>query len=351
MFSLLLGFNLALALTFAIALTMLVTSLRLWLKVGHIGFKPVGNATVRVFKGQQATVELDTRSSLAPTSAVTLDVIPPAGVEASASMAPEGRLEVKVRPRYAGLFLGLAIALGVKDELGLFVAEKSVSLETFRVESMPTSLVAGPRTSLASWMLFAETPADVKGHGQEVYSIEEASESEARSIYWKRVARSPEERLTVISREAGLASSVALGVIDARELGIMRLGWMDLATEALARLGCGLLEIGADVEILASSASGLRRMRASTLPQLVQCVMKVWEGAGTNAQVQEVARLSDVIIVDSGTAMTPVISRLLAGKATLAISSGGEINLGEANGYTFSGTEDLDGLILEVLRG
>lgn len=349
-FALVLGFNLALALTFALSLTMLVTAIRLWLKIARLGLKPVGSATVRAIKGQEATTVLNAGSLLGSDSAITLSVVPPAGVEASAEVVNAGKLELKVKPKYAGLFRGLTIVLGVKDELGVFVAEKSARLDSFRVESIPANLVAEARTSLASWMILAESPAGAKGHGQEVYSLEEASQPEARSIYWKGVAKSPEERLTVIAREAELSSNVTVGVINSDESGVVSLEWMDLACEALAKLSRGLLDVGTDVEIVVSSRAGLTRMRASSLPQVMQCIMRVWEDIKANANVVEVVQMSDVVLVDTEMLKFPPTARLLAGKTTLALSPGGG-KVSEGDAYTFSGTENLDGLLVEALRG
>lgn len=350
-FAFLLGFNLGLALTFALSLTMLVTAIRLRVKIARLELKPVGGATVRVIKGEEAKTELDAGPLAGSDSAVALSVLSPAGVAVNARMAEAGRLELSVKPKYAGLFLGLTVVLGVKDELGVFVAEKSARLDAFRVESIPASLVAEARTSLASWMTFAESPASAKGHGQEVYSIEEATQPEARSVYWKGVAKSPEERLTVIVREAGLTSSVTVGVINSDEVGVMRLGWMDLACEALAKLSRGLLDVGTDVEIITPSRAGLTQTRASSLPQLMQCMMRVFEDIQTNANVAELVRRSDVILVDSEMLRFPATSHLLAGKTTVAISPEGASRMSEGDAYIFSGTENLDEPLMEALQG
>jgi uncharacterized protein (DUF58 family) len=345
--SLVLGLNLGLALTFALAFTMLVTALRLRVSISGLTFKPAGRATVRVQRGGTATVEVETGSFTGALNEA-LSVRPPPGVEMGVTRSSGGRLELSVHPRYAGLFTGLETVYGIRDEMGLFLAEKSIRQESFRVESIPLNLTRETGIPSMAPVIFDENPAGVGGHGQEFYAIEEAEQAEARSVYWRGVARSSEGKMMVLVREAGLPDSVTIGVAEMGRIGVERLQWMDRASEAVAKLGRILLEWGIKVNILYASRDGLKPALAASIPELSQRIMQVWEGPPVLGMQKELIQRSDAVIVESALLTSSELASLLAEKPKLVIPLGALQQPPRESFKTF-GVDEAERLVGEVL--
>ena len=317
------GLNLGLALTFAISFLMLVTVVRLRTAMAKMAMKPTGKATVRVPKGDSATVEVETGAHRSAFQADALSVRPPPGVDVEILGRRGGSLELSVRPRYAGLFVGLESTYGFRDETGLFMAEKSFRLDSFRVESIPLNLVREVEAPSLAPVTFDENPAGVRGHGQELYALEEPQLVEARSVYWRGVARSPDGRMIVKVREGGLPETVTIGLVEALRLGVERLQWMDQASEALAKFGRILLRWGIGVTLVTASEKGTKVMKASSVSELSRWVIKIWEEPPSTAWQRDVIRRSDAVILESAMLSSPGLVTLLAEKPKLVIPLGG----------------------------
>jgi len=311
-------------------------------------FKPAGRATVRVPRGGTAIVGIETGSFTGALKADALSVRPPPGVDIVVKGSNEGRLELSVTPRYAGLFTGLETVYGIKDEMGLFLAEKSMRLGSFRVESIPLNLILETRVPSIAPVIFDENPAGIRGHGQELYTIEETQQAEARSVYWRGVARSSEGRMMVMVREAGLPESMTVGLVEMGRMGVERLQWMDRASEALAKLGKVLLEWGIKVDVIISSKEGCKTLRASSISELSQCIMKVWEAWPRLDGRKELVRMSDVVIVESALLSSSELAASLIAKPKLVIPLGGG-PIPPGGSVRAFGVDEIDSLVAEVL--
>jgi hypothetical protein len=342
------GLNLGLALTFALSLAMLVTVLRLRLRMATLNLALAGEATVRVPRGRSAAVEVETRLQRGGLSVEAISVRPPMGIDARVVALRGSRLELSVSPRYAGLFTGIETVYAIRDETGLFSAEKSARLESFRVESIPLNLVMEAETPIIAPIALDENPAGIRGHGQELYAIEESPETEARSVYWRGVARSSDGRMMVMVREAGLPDSVTIGMLEPSLLDVEKLQWMDLVSEALAKLGRILIRLGIRVEIVTASKRGLRVMRAGSVPELAQRIMKVWEEPQIAGREAEMVKRSDVVLIESSLLSSFEVAPLLRGKATLVIPVGGRPVSTEGAIHRFR-IDEVDKLIAEVV--
>ena len=277
-----------------------------------------------------------------------LSVRPPPGVDMAITGSNGGNLELSVRPRYAGLFTGLELVYGIRDEMGLFLAEKSIRQESFRVESIPLNLTQETGVPSIAPVIFDENPAGIGGHGQEFYAIEEAEQAEARSVYWRGVARSSEGRMMVLVREAGLPDSVTIGIVEMGRIGVERLQWMDLACEATAKLGRILLEWGIKVRVLYASREGLRLKMAASIPELSQRIMDVWEGPPALNRQKELIQRADVVVVESALLTSSDLAPMLAEKPKLVVPLGG-LQMPLGRGLKAFGVDEAEMLVGEVL--
>lgn len=340
------GLQIGLALAFALSLTMLVTMLRLRIRMARFNARVAGESIVRVPKGRSApaVVHVGLTGGL---SAEALRVRAPLGVDAKVESLEGGDLRLSVKPRYSGLFLGLEAAYGIKDEMGFFLAERSLRLEDFRVESIPLNLVVDVGAPVLSPTGLDENPAGVRGHGQEIYAIEEAPQAEARSVYWRGVAKSSEGTIVALVREAGLPDRVTVGIIAPPLLEVERLRWMDLVSEALAKLGRMLLRWNISVEINSSSKRGLSRVVAASTLELSHGIMKIWEEPQVPGREAELIRRSDIVLAEPATLSSAAVAPLLLGKPALVLPLGGTANVTRAaNNFRI---EEVDDLIAEVV--
>ncbi len=304
---------------------------------------------LRVFKKDQRTVEFAVSTGLGSPKVKVIGITPPPGVEASLGGIEAGRLRIVVKPLYAGRFKGMSIEVAVADRLELFSAVRTFEIAGMVIESLPRSLVIPVKVPHLSPLILAERPSGKRGEGQEVYSIEQSAEIDMKKIYWRGVARSPDEVIYAKVRESGVSSTVRVGIVSMGAPGEVRLGRTDLASEALAKIGKTLIELGVRLEVLIPRKTGVSVLRASSLSSLSECIVGFW-GVKFDPEFEpSVIERADMLIADGTNLAFPDERARLRGKPTvgLMLYSGYPRTTGEILYY--SGKEEVDRFVGEVL--
>jgi hypothetical protein len=339
----------ALALSLAIVAVILLVSLRV--TMNRFGEVSIDDLSVRIIKGQKAAVSLKLKAGHGPKDFEILEVVPSRGVTAEIETATNQELRIKVSSNYAGVFPGLTLGVGLVGRLGLFLGRLDISLENFSLCSLPVALLAPPEGIALTAFTLGERPIGVRGRSQEVYSIQESNGIlESKSIHWKRVSRSPEDKVFVKLRDSSVPSPVKIGVIDFGDEHEEGLVWMDLASEGMAKVGMALQQMGSAVMVCYSTPRGVVRSTASNAAELSDALISLWESKRNLAHVVEIISESDIIVVAQKHLHRSFESYRL-GKPLLVISASPSPRLPDFRVFPFSGNESMDSLLMATMSG
>jgi hypothetical protein len=219
---------------------------------------------------------------------------------------------------HAGRYEGIEFSVSLGDVLGLFTRVEAARPPDLVVEVLPLSILSLPSRSMIYAVATGETPAGVRGSGQEFYGIEEyAGMGDSKDILWRRVAQASEESIVTRVREANVPQSLKVCLIESK--GGDRVLWMDTVTEALGRIGVTLLGVGVGLEVLVSATGGEVSVGAKNMDELADLVMGVWEQAGVPEHATDAALNADLIITGSGNLARREIFALSDSKPTLVV--------------------------------
>lgn len=214
----------------------------------------------------------------------------------------DGKVRVRFLGKYAGRTDGIRVTLSLVDPLRLFTGTDEVVNTEFVLDTLPLSLLAPAVPRRIAVFGFGEKATGFPGPGQELYGLDEYQYGDTKDIIWKRVAKSPEERLVSRVREANVSDVVTVGVVRFAERSEGRAAWVDLLCEALGYIGKEAFEMGASLVVLYQTPQGeeggsqsVTRARATDLDELAEVVMSCSVARGSR-EVDAVVENSDFVI-------------------------------------------------------
>ena len=303
----------------------------------------------RTFKG--ATVSTSLRGWSGPRrAAIDFELVSgPRGIEASLEGEGSART-LKVASRFAGLFNGFVVRVGAGDPLGLFVRNQFHELE-LTLEFLPTFLLASREPITVSAAMLGDLPAGRSGSGQEFYSSEVYNpSSSSKDIMWKREAKLPSDRLYVRVGEANIPETMTVCFLekrDAEERGTAI--WMDLASEAIARVALPAILSGTAVRLLHVVDGEARVTEARDPAGLAEMIVWLWRKERGGEKSRETPRDADFVVVGQVETQDPETLALVLEKPSLVLSWGKRNPVLGSEVAFFTGREDISGLVAMVL--
>ncbi|MHB8568030.1 MAG: DUF58 domain-containing protein [Nitrososphaerales archaeon] len=344
--------------TLALALSLLIAALVSQLLLGTASVKnmsiEIDEPSLAIFKGETVTETVRIISHRRRFVDVQLDSINgPAGVEASIVSESSDSMVFSFKPAYAGRFEGFTAIFTFSDPLSLFRKRMKFERLDFVLDSFPKSLLSETRAVRPVSLSLGERTGRTSGFGQEFYAIDDyRPSSEKRSIYWKKVARMPDDKLVIKIRESNIPKTMKIGVIRTSQREIEdSIIFLDIVAEGAAMLGKILLSIGCNVELLYHRDGSVLTALASDLSELSHAIVEM--------STCEVASSEDVfsIIVDSDICITgfkelgsPKFAEVISTKPSLIVKEEGAnpATIGEL-ALIFSGSEDVGRIVNEVV--
>jgi len=256
---------------------------------------------VRTFKGEEyeTTLTMASKGSHWMGSTPTEFSID-TGLLVEYELLDKGRVRLKFLGKYAGRSTGIKVRLSLTDPLRLFSSKDQVVYTDFMLDTLPRSLLAPAAPRKLTVYGFGEESTGFPGPGQELYGLDEYHAGDAKDIVWKRVAKSPEERLITRTKERNVRETMIVGVVKSAERGDDRLAWTDAMCEALGFIGKQAFEMGATFDVVYSAGGGregraLERAVASNVFDLAEAIMAS-SSAPPSRAVEDVVATSDFVI-------------------------------------------------------
>ena len=303
---------------------------------------------LRGFKGEDSTVVFRIRSPMGiEESAVALPRTPE-GLKAELGRMPDGSWKILANSKFSGLYQGLKVRLSFVDFLG--IAERYAERELdLRLEFLPKAMLLELASVNMAPVTLGEVPANRMGLAQEIYGAERYNLSQdVKDILWKRLARFGTASPMVRVREANTPELLTVCVLELTEReGLEHYKWMDTVCEAVARLGRATIAVGMRFRVLRVTGRGRTLAEAHDLGTLADCTMAIWE-------VEEEGRIGDgaesaSIIITGEDELNAGEAGLISGKPTVVISPRPTPSLRNARSVFFTGSEDLSGVVGQVL--
>lgn len=267
----------------------------------------------------------------------------------------EGRMRLRFLGKYAGRTEGVRVGIALTDPLRLMRRLDEVKHTDFVLDTYPLSLLAKVSPRRLTVFGFGDQPTGYPGPGQELYGLDEyQSTMDTKDIIWKRVAKSPDERLIARVREASVRDVVRVGVIQfAERTGEARAAWIDSLCEALGQVGREVFEMGASVSVLFDSptaAQGIRLMPASETTELAEAVMSC-SVAGRSRDIEAVVANSDFVVTGLHELEDEQMAMVIAEKPLLLINEKASPSAAFTDrAVIWTGTENLFPLIRRMLE-
>jgi hypothetical protein len=321
---------------------------------------------VKAFKGEEYEVVLKVKSrandwlaSLPPTlkleTAQLLDSEP----------LTEGRTRLRFLGTYAGRSQKVEVEIPLADPLKLIKRPEHAVCEGFVLDTLPLSVIDPDVPHRLTIFGFGDKPTGYPGPGHELYGLGEYTSGDTKDIVWKRVAKSPDERLTARVREASVREVVKVGVVKFADRGEGTAAWTDVLCEALGYIGKEVLEVGALFAVLCTTpragdrgapegweerSPGITQLTARDVVELAEAVMSCSVAPGSR-QVEDVVRDADFVITGLRELEDGGLAMLVAGRPTLLIPEEAPppATLAAAS-VLYSGRESLFPLIRKVLE-
>ncbi|MCL5672871.1 MAG: hypothetical protein M1566_05230 [Thaumarchaeota archaeon] len=303
----------------------------------------------RTFKGRRVTVALKGWSGPRRV-AVNFELVSgPRGIDASLEGEGSSRV-LAVQSRFAGLFSGFVVRVGAGDPLGLFVRSQLHELD-LALEFLPTFLLASREPITVAAAMLGDLPAGRSGFGQEFYSAEVYNtSSSSKDIMWKREAKLPSDRLYVRVGEANIPETMTVCFLeerDSEERGTAI--WMDLASEAIARVALPAILSGTAVRLLHVVDGDARTTQARDPAGLAEMVVWLWKKDGAREMTRETPKDSDFVVVGQVETQDPETMALVLEKPSLVLTWGKRNPVIGSGVAFFTGKEDISGLVAMVL--
>ncbi len=277
---------------------------------------------LRVLKRDRALVTLKMRSGSARWATLVSATSPKLSGLSLEPQGAEGRGVFAIVATRAGRFDSLAFTASFTDALGMFRKTVSVKPGRFVAEVLPLSLLGQAARPMVSAVTWGETPAGMRGAGQEFYGAEEYTPSvESKDILWKRVAKEPERRIVSRIREVNVPRSIRVALV--KSAGGDAASWMDSVSETIGRIGMSALEVGMGIEAVVPTNDGPVMLSAFDRRELAELVIGIWEEPALPETVDEGVASSDMLVVGSEALRKGSVMELTERVPSLVVPEGG----------------------------
>jgi hypothetical protein len=343
------SFGWGLALGFSMGVISVVSALILIATPKEALELDIGPVRERMFKGEGTSASLRVgRSSERDAAEVELYAVPD-GLEAD--LTGEGAERVlKVSSKFAGVFRGLKVKVGITDPLKLFVRKETHQLD-LAFEFLPTYLLARREPLRVPAAMLGDYPGGRSGLGQEFYSAEMYTPSSpSRDILWKRQAKMPAEELMVRVGEANIPERLTACFIQRTESANRHAPWlMDLASEAIARVGLPVVSSGMRFRLLHLFEGKTTVAEARDLAGLANLLVSIWRDDVVKGWTDSEPGEADIIITAELETQDPAIRQLVVEKPSVILTWGSKEVAGGSTVVFFTGHEEVRGLVARVL--
>ncbi len=340
------GIALALSLTSAAIISFFV--LRLSPKQSfEVG---LGSGQRRTFKGGVLTYPLLFRTSSDDNGTLVELINVPEGVKASLEPKEEQGRSLTVSSKFAGVFKGFSLKVGIGDPLGLFNRYEGKRLE-LAAEFLPTSLLSKLEGITVNAAMLGDRPAGTRGSGQEFYTAELYDSShDSKGILWRRQAMLEGDKLMVRVGEANIPEMLTVCLIEEKQRGPRELpGWMDLASEAISIIGVSVIATGSSVRVIHQVESHAAAAEAKDITGLADLLAWLWRDDTVQDRTRLAPEDASIIVTGKAEIENRDVLELLLKKPSVVLSySGGRVAHG-ANVVFFTGKEDIGPLVNTVL--
>ena len=222
--------------------------------------------------------------------------------------------------------------------------------EEFVLDSLPRSLLQRPRPLPMAAISIGEAPSGSRGAAQEFYSIEDyGAGSDPRGILWKRVAESPTEHLMARVGESNIPKALTVGVVETATRFETQAWFMDLVSEALARIGREAVEYGITVQVVSDINGKVRAATARTVPELASCVVSLWSEG--KSQAGDALQEAHVVITGLDDTRDQRVLGLVASRPSVVVMSGRPGGSLGRKAMFYTGSEDVGRVLQTVLVG
>lgn len=279
-----------------------------------------------------------------------VSVAPPKGVEVTFERVGEGTYRLLFQTKFAGRFTGLTTRVEMPDAFALFSrVEESVNAG-FVIDSLPTGLLVPMPVVGLSAVSLGDSPAGSRGQGQEFFSVELYDPSnDVRDIIWRRVASMPDDKLVVRLKEANIPEVLRVGFVETEQRGDGLPRWMDLVTEAMARVARSIMGAGVRVRIVSERGRSTSSFEVSSLARLADAVMEVWTTAAPETHREGSLGDSDIIITGTKELSNPTVALMVSRTPSVVISEERSEGTIGANAVVYTGKEDVGRIVQTVL--
>jgi hypothetical protein len=309
----------------------------------------VNRARGRAFKGGSISASLRAGTAGGRT-AVQFDVVTvPKGLEASLEGGGAERV-LTATSRFAGVFSGFEVKVGVTDPLGIFVRSYTHEVD-LGLEFLPTLLLARNEPMTVAATILGDLPAGRSGFGQEFYSAEVYNtSSSSKDIMWKREAKLPSDRLFVRVGEANIPERLTVCLIELKDVvGRETPLWMDLVSEAIARIGVQVLATGSAFRLVHTLEGRSKVKEAKDPAGLANLIVWLWRKDIEKEDADGRVDGTDIIMAAQADTQDPQILGLILEKPSVVLSWGRRNPVLGSNVVFFTGREDISGLVAKVL--
>lgn len=343
------GFSWGMALAFVLSLVAL-SSLMIVVTLPNSSLRfSVDKQRKRSFKGHGLASEL--KVGKVPRGGLPKLVLEeiPEGIEADLEGSGSSYI-LSVSSKFAGAFTGVKVKVGIGDPLDVFNRYEVRAVETI-YEFLPTVLVEVREPMLVSAAMLGDYPAGRTGYGQEFYSAEEYNLSHSsKDIMWKRLAKSSNDALLARVGEANIPENLTVYFIEQRGAAKRRIpSWMNLASEAVARVGVPVVLIGSTLRLVHTLGDRTTVSEARSLTELADVVMTLWRDDAPIRLHRHEPDQADIVVVGQDELASEETASLITRKPAVVLSWGqtkAAVGPGIVN---FSGTEDISRLVVGVL--
>ena len=344
------SFGWGLALGFALAVVVMV-SLAVVVTFPKDALRlTVGASRGRAFKSEEISADLIISSKRSASLSQFELAQVPEGLEA-AILGEGGNRRLSVSSRFAGVFRGLKVRVGILDPLGIFTRSEVHEVKV-SFEFLPRSLMARKEPLRVSAAMLGDFPAGRGGYGQEFYSAELYNPaSSSRDIMWRRQAKMPNDLLMVRMGEANIPERLTVCFIE--RLGVEERKsprWMDLASEAVARVGLPVVSTGTTFRLLHFVGDVERVTEAKDAEGLASILVNLWRDDLPMKVSAVMPGQADMMITAEAETASPEIMKLVLDKPSVLLGWGQQKKAARgSNVVFFSGREDVSGLVARVL--
>jgi len=271
------------------------------------------------------------------------------GVDVEVKPRADGSFSLTLRTKFAGRFNTLSATVRVSDAMGIFFSEEEVRFKEFQLDSLPTSLLQRPRPLPMAAISIGDAPSGSRGSAQEFYAIEDYdASSDPRGILWKRVAESPTEKLVARVGESNIPKALTVAVVETADRFETQPWFMDLVSEALARMGREAAEYGITLHVVSDIKGLVWAAEARTVSEVAACAMGLWT-QGRKGPASKELPWPDLVITGLEDLEDPRVTGLVMNRPAVVVTSGRPAKKLGRKVMLFSGSEDVSKVLQAVL--